>query len=238
MPESFFISPRKCLGTVAYIAVGNNPEPFTWSMVQLVQFCNEYVCTEAGEWIHWAHNTKSGQIIARNALAQGMMGDWLLMLDSDHDFEPDLLYRLLSAFTARDMDVLGGFYQFKEFPHQPMAWLYLPDKGGYCQVASPSDAEGKTTTWDRTAPNMLMGVIGGGCMLISRRAIEMLVTKFGDAPFNPIGIYGTDDFDFCERCRLAGIQVWWSTRIECPHLQTRAITLADYGQAHVMGNVA
>ena len=55
---SLLINPRKCLGTVAYIAAGNNPEPFTWSMIQLAQFCNEYVCTEPGEWIDWDHGVK------------------------------------------------------------------------------------------------------------------------------------------------------------------------------------
>ena len=224
--SDLFIRPRKCLGTVAYIGVGTTPEPFTWSMIQLVQFCNEFVCTEPGEFIHWDRFNKSGQIIARNALTQRMQGDWILFIDSDHAPQPDLVYRMLSVFTQRSMDVLGGFYQFKEYPHQPMAWMWMEDKNGYAQVAN----------WDRKMKLIKVGVVGGGCLLISRRAIEALVIKFGQPPFSPIGIYATDDFDLCERCRQAGIDVWWSTDIECPHLSTRPITQADYDQGRVMGD--
>lgn len=220
-----FVHPRKCLGTVAYIGVHTVPEPFAWAMLQLVQFCNEYVCTEPGEYIHWDRFNKSGQILARNALTQRMQGDWILFIDSDHVPEPDLVYRLLWTFLQRKIDVLGGYYAFKEFPHQPMAWMWMPEKKGYAQVAD----------WDRKMKLIQVGVVGGGCMLISRRAVEALVNHFGQAPFNPIDQYATDDFDFCERCRQAGIKVWWSTSIECPHLSTRPITQADYRRDQVMG---
>jgi len=61
-----------------------------------------------------------------------------------------------------------------------------------------------------------------------------LVTHYGAAPFDPIGKYSTDDFDFFERCRLVGIECWWAPKIECPHLMTRALTAADYDLEYVM----
>ena len=225
---SLLINPRKPVGTVAYIGTNTVPEPFCWSMIQLVQFCNEFICTEPGEYIHWDRFNKSGQIWARNTLTKRMQGDWILFIDSDHQPEPDMVYRLLKVWLAKGYDVLGGFYQFKEYPHQPMCWMWMPEHNGYSQVAK----------WDRNVPLIKAGVVGGGCMLISRTAVEKILEAVPGEPFDPIGIYKTDDFDFCERARLAGVDVWWSTTIECPHLMSnRPVTAKDYDRSFVMGKM-
>jgi hypothetical protein len=213
---------KRPLGTIAYLGQGTVPEPFCWSMIQLVQFCNEYLC-KSGEYVHPDHATLSGQILMRNALVTRMQGDWIFFIDSDHNFDPDLLYRLLMLFEGHNknkekLDVLGGMYQFKEAPHAPVAWMYHEATDSLRQIAQ----------WDRTQPLMPVDCLGAGCLLIRRTAIERLVEHYNDLPFNPIGKYNTDDFDFFERCRRIGIVSWWAPRIEVQHMRWQGVKLEDY----------
>jgi len=42
----------------------------------------------------------------RNDIGRDFVGDWLLMMDDDHTFQPDLLRRLLSHFTDDRVDIV------------------------------------------------------------------------------------------------------------------------------------
>lgn len=214
---------RKPIGTIAYLGQGMVPEPFAWSMLQLVQFCNDYLCQQGQSYVHLDHAILSGQILMRNMLVTRMQGDWIWFIDSDHNFDPDTLYRMLLLFEGRNdrnekLDVLGGMYQFKEPPHAPVVWMYRETMDSFCQIAK----------WDRTLKLMPVGCLGAGCLLIRRTAIEKLVEHYNTLPFDPIGKYNTDDFDFFERCRRIGIQAWWAPRIEVQHMRWQGVGLGDY----------
>ena len=214
---------RKPLGTIAYLEQNSVvPGPFCWSMIQLIEFCNEYLC-KPNEYIHPDRGTLSGQILMRNMILTRMQGDWIFFIDSDNNFDPDLLYRMLLLFEGRNehnlkLDLLGGMYMFKEPPHAPVAWMYHEATDSFRQIAQ----------WDRTKKLMPVGCLGMGCMLIRRAAVEKLVEHYNDLPFNPIGKYNTDDFDFFERCRRIGIQLWWAPQIEVQHMRWQGVRLDDY----------
>ena len=114
---------KQPIGTVAYIANSRVPEAFAWSFTQLLCCCYEYACPP-GTYIHPDHSIGSGQILARNELVKKMQGDWLLQIDSDHTFDPDLLLRMLQLFEGNKLDVLCGIYHMKEPPHNPVLYQY------------------------------------------------------------------------------------------------------------------
>ena len=208
---------KQPLGTVAYIAQPFLPEPFMWSFAQMLCCSNEYACPP-GYYIHPEHATGSGQILARNELVKKMQGNWLLQIDSDHTFDPDLLLRMLALFESNKLDVLVGLYHMKEPPHNPV--LYQYENGEYKGILN----------WGRREDVRLMPIsaAGAGCLLVRRSVFDRMRQEFKCDPFDPCPPFKWDDFNFFERCRLLGIQCWCAPQIEAKHLAMRAYGSEDY----------
>lgn len=217
MQQTNLIHGRRPLGTVAYIATPFVPEAFMWSFAQLLTCCAEYVAPN-GYYIHPDHATGSGQIIARNELVKKMQGDWLLQIDSDHTFEPDLLLRMLTLFENNKLDVLTGIYHYKQPPHNPVLFQY--EDGKYKAILG----------WDRHDEVKLLpiGAAGGGCLLVRRKVFDRIRNEQNAMPFDqcPPSLY--DDFNFFERCRLLGIKCWCAPHVEALHLGIQGYGSADY----------
>ena len=198
---------------------------FAWSLAQLVQYTNEYVCGP-GEFVHWTKASLSYHSAARNQLADTMLGDWLLMLDADLAFEPDLLARLLRTFnTENQLDVLTGLYHFKSPPHPPVL---------YTASASP-DAFDLMGDWDRLDGKYLVPVAsaGAGCLLVRRAVFERIRHELKESPFNILAPLG-EDHSFFKRLERLGIKAYCDPVIECFHLRTQPISAADYDREAVL----
>lgn len=208
---------RRPIGTVSYIGQGVNPEPFTWAFAQLVQFCYEYV-VPPGFHLHVDRSALSGQVGARNELVKKMQGDWLLQLDNDETFDPDLVMRMLQLFESQQLDVLTGIYHFKQKPYNPVLFQYV--EGQYRAMIN----------WDNKEEVRLMpvGAAGGGCLLVRRSVFDRIRKEQGAFPFDTCPPYATDDFNFFERCRRLGIKCWCAPQIEAQHLLTMGIGGSDY----------
>ena len=206
------------MGTIGYRAMPIGYDDFHWSLLQLCCFCYEYVCPP-GTYIHFDRSVVSGQITSANELAQKMQGDWILMLDSDHTFEPDLILRMLELFEVNHLDVLCGRYHYKEPPYTPV--LYQHMEGEFKNIVS----------WGNEKIKLLpIGAAGAGCLMIRRSVFQKLHEQFGELPFSICAPYTTDDFSFFERCRKAGIKCWSAVQVEAKHLTLRAIGLEDYNE--------
>ncbi len=205
------------LGTVAYIAQPMVLEPFLWSFAQLLCASHEYACPP-GFYIHPEHATGSGQIIARNELVKKMQGGWLLQIDSDHTFDPDLLLRMLTLFDGNNLDVLVGLYHMKEPPHNPV--LYQYENGEYKGVLN----------WGSRKDVKLLPIdaAGAGCLLVRRSVFDRIREEFKCDPFDPMPPFKWDDFNFFERCRRLGIKCWCAPQIEAEHLAVRGYGSKDY----------
>jgi hypothetical protein len=212
---------RKPIGTCAYL--GGIPavlEKFCWSWGQLIAFSAHYLC-ESNEFIHLDRAEISFHSWARNGLADRMLGDFLFTLDTDHEFEPDLLARMLHRLNEFNLDVLCGLYQFKKAPHAPVLYGWYKPEGAETEGLLP------LAGWGDTGDVMEVGGAGGGCLLVRRRVFDRIRDELNERPFDVIGQMG-EDLSFFTRLRRLGIAPYVDVRVECPHLQVRPITLSEY----------
>src|ERR1043165_6570435 len=104
---------ERAIGTVSYIGgLVAVPEVFTYSLTNMLLFSNSVLCKPA-EFIHFDRVPYSDHGPARNEMTRSFMGQWLLQLDTDHMFEPDLLVRMMHRMNTLNLDVLTGIYRFK-----------------------------------------------------------------------------------------------------------------------------
>lgn len=210
---------RKARGTVGYL--GGLPallEPFAWSWGQLCAYNAEFMSDEKS-YVHMMRATFSDHGPARNSLVRGFLGDWLVQLDTDHQFEPDLVDRLVRTADEFDIDVLSGVYQLKNPPHIRVLyqWVKIGDGIGLQPIANvPDDAR-----------IIQIGSAGGGCLFVRRSVFDQIVDEFKCGPFDKTGIY-SEDHSFFSRCKQLGIKCYAALNIESNHLRTVPVTLDDF----------
>jgi len=197
------------------------PEPFCFSLTQMVQYNTEYFCG-AGEAVHYTHSTVSFHSFARNDLVRQMIGDWLLMLDTDHQFEPDLAMRMLSLMDKHNIDVLTGVYVFKGDPHPPVLYTYDEKTKGLQNIGN----------WEGEGDIMEVGSAGGGCLMIRRSVFDRIKKELKEEPFEISGKYG-EDHSFFLRLKKLKIKAYFAPNIESYHLVLKPLTLKDYDKSQV-----
>lgn len=204
------------IGTVGYIGTALNFSQFTQSLAQMVGFSYE-TFVQPGQYLHLDSSIATSQIAGRNELVAKMQGDWLIQIDTDHDFEPDLAYRLLQAFEGERLDVLVGYYGYKQAPHNPVLYKYDGEK--YRNILA----------WGDRSVNLIpIDAAGGGCLLVRASVFRRMREHFGVMPFDACPPYKTDDFNFFERCRILGIKCWCMPQVECKHLSVTGYGLDDF----------
>lgn len=206
---------NKCIGTIA--RMGGVPSlltPFVDSFIDMAQWNAEYLCGP-GEWVHYPRAPQvSIHDVARNAIAESFAGEWLLMLDTDHQFEPDIAARLIRVSEETGCDVVTGLYQYKAAPHLPV--LYYHRDGGMVPIGD----------WDRSVSALEIDSAGAGCLFIRRGVFDRIQAELEEQPFARIKHYG-EDHSFFLRLKTLGIKSVCATRVECHHLQVRPLGLAD-----------
>jgi hypothetical protein len=216
------------IGTIGVMGgVGSVAYDFMWSLAQMVQFNNEYLCGQ-DQYIHLSRATVSYHPVARNELVTKMQGDWLLQLDTDHAFNPNLLIRMLRLFNGSDpkVDVLTGIYTYRAYPHQPV--LFQFDGQGMRHVGGWEDPE---------APLARVSAGGAGCLLVRRSVFDHIRDNWRnekgekEGPFNIIPPYSEDN-SFFIRCLKLGIPVYAALKVECHHLTTKRLTMDDFDKTY------
>lgn len=199
---------EKFIGTIGYLGgVMAVPEPFAWSWGSMLVYSHEALC-ESGEHIYPDHTGFSLHDYARNDLLGRMRGDWMLMLDTDIAFEPDLAARMVSAMYRYDVDVLTGIYCYKAPPNFPVLYMYNHATQKNEIVAN----------WDRTAELFRIDSAGGGVLLFRRQVCERITAELKERPFSRIGDRG-EDHSFFTRLRTLGIKAYCAPQIEVQHLK-------------------
>jgi len=206
-------------GTISHMPLGvRGLEDFHWAWTQMLQYNADYLVAP-GERIHYTMASVTYHSYARNHLVDHMQGDWLLMLDTDHTFEPDLAARLLARMIEHQVDVLTGLYCSRHPPYHPVLMTRVGD-----QVQWLGD-------WDRhpAHPTLLMpiGSAGAGCLLVHRRVFDRIRADLNENPFEIRKCFSEDN-SFFDRLHQLGIPAYCCPAIEAPHLRTVPVRLADY----------
>ncbi len=214
------INTLKVLGSVGYLGgLMAVPEAFCWAWGHLVAFTNEYVCQD-GESVQYLKASMSLHAGARNDLARRMLGDWLVMLDCDEVFPPEVILQLITLHQRYRAPVISGVYRHKAKPHHPMLWHWseAQDEPGFVPILEV----------DNTKPLVKVDAAGGGCLFVHRSVFARLKERFPkEDPFDHRGRYG-EDFSFFLRLKEAGIPVYAAPQVEVTHLRVHGITADDY----------
>lgn len=208
---------RKCIGSVG-VPCGQSlvHTSFAWSFAKFIQF-NERHLLGPGEDLRYLDTASTYRYYARNELAARAEGEWLLQLDSDHTFEPDLLKRLLLPFEQYALDVVTGVYVQRQSPYLPVLYKFRAEGDYHCEFLSgfPDDTL------------FQVECAGAGCLLVRTSVFERMRAELGEEPFDQYMGTG-EDFSFFLRCKKLGIPVWVVPWVQCGHLGQAAYTMQNH----------
>ena len=210
---------KKIIGTIGYMGgVMALPSPFVWSWTQMIEYNNDYLL-EPNQQILYTKSDNSYHAFARNNLVKQIRGDFLLMLDTDHQFEPDLAARMLYIMNEANIDVLVGIYQYKGKPYSPKIYHWSKDGKAIEAIGD----------WDKPKGRYLIpiGSAGAGCLLVKKSVYEKIKEKLKEDPFDIIHPFSEDN-SFFIRLKKLGIKAYCDPSIEYHHLEYRALSLKDY----------
>lgn len=214
---------RKALGTVAYL--GGLPavlEAFTWSWGQMIQYNQELFC-EGTDYIHYERAAISDHGPARNSLVSRFLGDWLIQMDTDHQFDPDIVARLVTLADKYGVDVVSAVYQMKNPPHVPVLFQWVGEN-----ALQPM-------WWANTDAALLeIGSAGAGCLFVRRSVFDRLATAYPtEGAFDHRGAL-SEDHSFFLRCKEQGVKVYAALQVQSNHLRVSAVTMDDLHPATLL----
>lgn len=182
------------------------PTQFCQSLAMLKKEGECAIAFQMGSLIYMARNE-----LAMKAIHMG--ADYILWLDSDMVFEPDLMTRLFESLKANDADFVSGLY-FKRFPpYEPVVY------SKFDIVDDEIIAEKMTDVPDAVTE---VGGVGFGCVLMST-ALALAVYNEYNTMFAPIGNVG-EDIAFCYRAQTLGYKVLLDPSIRCGHVGHYVVT--------------
>ena len=197
---------------IAVPSMDSVPAVFAQSLAMLRKVGNCAVAFQVGSLVYDSRNS-----LAKHALE--MEADFILWLDSDMMFEPDILERMMKTLQDNDLTILSGVYYRRRPPFSPVLLKTLRiDENNFCEHenfnAYPEDglfeAEG----------------IGFGCVLMSSEVLFDVKAKYTDW-FSPFGRVG-EDLSFCWRARQCGHKIYVDPTIQLGHCGHQIITKNFY----------
>lgn len=182
------------------------PTQFCQSLAMLKKEGECAIAFQMGSLIYMARNE-----LAMKAIQMG--ADYILWLDSDMVFEPDLMTRLFESLKANDADFVSGLY-FKRFPpYEPVAYNKFDIVDDEIVTEKMTDVPDAVTE---------VGGVGFGCVLMST-ALALAVYNEYNTMFAPIGNVG-EDIAFCYRAKTLGYKVLLDPSIRCGHVGHYVVT--------------
>ena len=164
--------------------------------------------------------------VVREFLTTG--DDWLVSLDTDIHFRPEMIYALYDVADPKTRPVVSGIY-FGRLAQGRLVpiWFIDPKNGKYTTVKQVEPDAGQPQALD---------AIGMGFCIIHRSVFEELAvlhakdhwTWFGrDETFN--GDDGQthhlgEDLSFCRRVRAAGFPIYGHAGIQVGHIKKHALS--------------
>ena len=147
-------------------------------------------------------------------LALEKRADWLLFIDSDMTFEPDMLKKLMEDAES-GKDIVTGICFRRRPDYNPAIWK---------KIRPGMPGEAVVETYDDYPDNDVFEVEGCGmAAVLIKASILKDVFESQQALFAPIPGYG-EDVSFCLRARKAGFRLWCDSRIKIGHIASTTVT--------------
>ena len=194
---------------IAVPSLDTVPALFCQSLALLQRAGDTMIGFEVGSLVYNARNNLARQAIKAEA-------DYVLWLDSDMVFSPDLLQRMMKVSKENDIDFLTGLCFRRKPPYTPC----LFDK-----LERLENGAGASYTALMSVPDGRFKV--GGCgfagVLMTTDVILSVSAKFGGRMFDPLPGFG-EDVAFCWRARQCGYDIWCDSEIELGHVGNCIVT--------------
>ena len=186
------------------------PAVFCQSLAMLQKMGNCAVAFQVGSLVYDSRNS-----LGQKAIKMG--ADYVLWLDSDMVFEPNLLIDMMAKMQEKDLDILCGVYYRRVEPYTPVIYQNTPIVDGLCE-------------WKEfdTVPNELfeVGGCGFGCVLMKADVLFDVLAHYHDM-FTPLNRNG-EDISFCFRARELGYKIFADPSIVLGHASHNIVTKAFY----------
>jgi GT2 family glycosyltransferase len=182
------------------------PAQFAHSLATLTKVGDTLVAFQISSLVYTARND-----LAKKAVACG--ADFVLWIDSDMVFSPDLLQRLMEHMKNPEIDMVSGLYFRRVAPYTPVLYDKLEITEERCEH----------TEFDQIPVKPFeVGGCGFGGVLMRTSLIYDVALKFGDmfAPIKGVG----EDLSFCWRARQLGHKVICDPSITLGHVGHTIIT--------------
>lgn len=203
---------------VAIPSLDTVPALFCQSLALLQRAGDTIVGFQVGSLVYNARNELARQAIKSEA-------DWVLWLDSDMVFEPDLLKKMLKVCEENDIDFLTGLCFRRKPPYTPTLFDRL-DKmehgASYTTIMSVPEGRFK------------VGGCGFAGVLMSTDVLLSVAARFGGRMFDPLEGFG-EDVSFCWRARQCGYEIWCDSGIELGHIGSMVVT-REFFEAYSEGH--
>jgi len=194
---------------------------------------DRHIIGDRGDQIHIQSSPRIHE--ARNQVvdhfaALPQQPEWLLMIDADMTFEPDLIYKMLAVADPVRVPILGALCFGGGRVHEPFPTIYrlteeTVDERSYYSLDKVYD-------YPRDAL-VSVGATGAACLLVHRQVFATMKTAYGtllDGQPNPSpwfaeGITGLkgegwgEDTVFCLRAQSLRIPVHVHTGIKVGHVK-------------------
>lgn len=196
---------------IAVPSMDTLPALFCQSLALLQRAGDTQIGFEVGSLVYNARNNLARQAIKSEA-------DWVLWLDSDMVFSPDLLQRMLKVCTENDIDFLTALCFRRKPPFTPCLFDRLDKVGrgaSYTALMSVPDGRFK------------VGGCGFAGVLMSTDVLMSVASKFDGRMFDPLEGFG-EDVSFCWRARQCGYDIWCDSEIEMGHVGNCIVTRAYF----------
>ena len=171
--------------------------PFAHSLATLEKTGECVISMNIGSLVFDARNQLTKQALANEC-------DYIVWLDSDMIFPPDLIPRLL-ARAEDGNDIITGIYFHRRAPFGPVLYKKL-------RKGEPAE---KYNDYPEDSFFEVEGAGFGAC-LVKTSVMEDVALNYGTW-FSPLEGYG-EDVSFCMRARELGYKIMCDSSIKCGHV--------------------